>query len=304
MSNFKNYILKVQGKTVNIDINGFINENFSKYIAKFAGYVFNEDINYKITDSGNINIEYDTGDNQKVSEIISNISSIKDLYDHITIENGIKEEGFKINGKEIKNLDDFKTKIKSSKNIPEDQDIDDINVLKNGNSPFFHITSSPINSRVKRDFIDFFITKRANDIDKIILKNKDNFNKIILDTFEKENKFFFNRKKLNEPITIGDIIASGATENLATCASIDKQALEEIKNIFNNEKKELLDLIKIEENKTKKNHRLISDLNSKQGAIQDFINECLVKIKNEKGIVEIKLYTEPPVIVTGTPKTK
>jgi hypothetical protein len=297
MSNFKNYILKAQGEKTNINISGFINENFSKYIAKFAGYVLNEDINYFISDSGKIHIEYDTGDNKKATEIIDK-STISDLYDHLVTQNNIKDEGFKLNGKEIKNLDDFKNKIKDSKKIPENEDINSLIILKNKNNPFFHITSSPINSAVKQSFINFFIAKRVLGMDKIILEHKDNFNEIILNAFKKENKFFFHRKKFDEPIVIGDIIADKAIENLATSAVLDKNVLEKIKIIFNDKKENLKKLIEKE-----KNHLKLRELEVQEESITDFINKYLAKIKNEKGIIEIKFYTEPLVAATGTPKT-
>jgi hypothetical protein len=298
MSNFKNYILKAKGKKTNINISGFINENFSKYIAKFAGYVFNEDINYRIGDSGNINIEYDTGDNKKTIEPISGIngdSSIKDLYEHILKFYSVGTEGFILNSKTITSVEEFENKIKEIKG----EEIKSVRELDISPTPFFHITAIGIDDETKKRFNDFFIkTTRLHEY----IFSKDNVNKmneIITTTFNKEkkngNKFFFHRVGLDGPVIFDKELkksADNACANLATSIFFDESDNNKNKtvNILNLIIEEMGKKIKVIENKKDKaqnDKQKIRDLNTEIEIITEFKKDLSKEIK--KGILEIKL---------------
>lgn len=268
MSNFKNYILKAQGETANIDISGFINENFSRYLKQIS--IIEEDLKFIVSTDKKIKFEID---NQTIDLESSEELTIKNFFNRIEeYINKEKIQNIKFQDKSIDkasfNLGFFIEKIKK---ITHYKNISENTIIAEKLQGFvFNLTSTPS-------------AEKNNLTANALINLKD------IKTFNVE-KFIDFLKENGESSSINDATA----ENIFGTEFINKKLVPYVQNNFfiNNDKFELFleKISKLCGSTSEKNKKSITD---------EFKNA-----KENQGIWELKITFGPVTGTLGVPKTR
>ena len=294
MSNFKNYLSKIKGHKINIDITSFINENFINYLKKIT--VINEDIDYYIDIDGNVTLTLDLIKKTKGKDKLESVKTIQNLFDHIKEFSGV--ENFLCNKEEIDDIEKFVKFIKDKSEIKELSKSDNLSILSHY-GPVFKITATTINIEKHLEHsINYFI--RNKTVSETVKEKINILNQIITNSFNSFNSFnklYFvltGSKEEKKPVILNKEIHENGLRNLIMCCFIDKTQRKLLITTLTTMAEQILEAEKQQDiNKTESIGQKITT------ATNQYIKTIEKMPDDFKGKIEVQFYPKPAKLLTG-----